>query len=125
MARTAEPVKIELTESDHFRHSTECRHSEYHYKPVLFGSDSAAQARRTERTGGRWDERAAAARRRSTATGSGGAPVIPVVLLLAGVVLLVLTWLSVLRTVFTPRQRSGRLMRLAVRAVGGGGAALA
>jgi hypothetical protein len=51
--------------------------------------------------------------------------VIPVVLLLAGVVLLVLTWLSVLRTVFTPRQRSGRLMRLAVRAVGGGGAALA
>ncbi|MEV4050286.1 hypothetical protein AB0J55_03770 [Amycolatopsis sp. NPDC049688] len=50
---------------------------------------------------------------------------IPAVLLLAGVVLLGLTWLSVLRTVFAPRQRSGRLMRLAVRAVGGGGAALA
>jgi hypothetical protein len=51
--------------------------------------------------------------------------VIPAVLLLAGVTLLVSTWLSVLRTVFIPRQRSGRLMRLAVRAVGGGGAALA
>ncbi|MGW3995017.1 hypothetical protein [Amycolatopsis sp. NPDC004772] len=50
---------------------------------------------------------------------------IPAVLLLAGVLLLVLTCLSVLRTVFTPRQRSGRLMRLTVRAVGGGGAALA
>lgn len=47
------------------------------------------------------------------------------VLLLAGIALLVVTWLSVLRTVFVPRRRSSRLMRLAVRAFGGGGAALA
>ncbi|HEX6353161.1 hypothetical protein [Actinophytocola sp.] len=50
---------------------------------------------------------------------------VDVVALVAGVLLALITWLSVLRTVFIPRQRSSLLMRSVVRGTGWTGSAVA
>ena len=61
----------------------------------------------------------------STHSGPGGPAMTAWLELIAGAALLAITWLSVLRTVFVPRQRSSRLMRWSMRAVQYLGSAIA